>query len=220
VRSVKQARAVRTRESIIWAAAEVFDELGYSGASIAKIVERAGSTQGAVYFHFRSKESLADAVMSAQPRTVLPHLQSSCLQRVVDATIVWAHQLQRDPMLRAGVRLTTERGTYGDRGSGHYDNWVAILAADLADAQRAGELQPGVVTGEFAQLVLETCTGMQMYAAASGGRGDLPVWVARMWRYLLPGVAVPAVITRVMAQSQWMITLPELSGPEAAGAAG
>ncbi|MER7195892.1 TetR family transcriptional regulator [Streptomyces flaveolus] len=43
----KQERATRTRELILRAAAEVFDESGYSGAGISKIMNRAGVTQGA-----------------------------------------------------------------------------------------------------------------------------------------------------------------------------
>ncbi|WP_420000240.1 ScbR family autoregulator-binding transcription factor [Streptomyces boninensis] len=199
---------MQTREAIVLAAAEVFDELGYSGSSIAKIVERAGTTPGAVYFHFKSKESLADAVMAAQPRTVLPQLESRRLQRVIDATIVWAHQLQVDPLLRAGVRLTSERGTYQVREISPYESWVAILSDSLTEAQQAGELQPGVVPRELAELVLEACTGMQMYAAVTSRRQDLPSWVERMWRYLLPGVAVPATITQVLTQSKWTLQLP------------
>ncbi|MFD0570557.1 TetR family transcriptional regulator [Kitasatospora gansuensis] len=43
----KQERAVKTRAIILRAAAEVFDEFGFSGASISKIMKRAGMTQGA-----------------------------------------------------------------------------------------------------------------------------------------------------------------------------
>ncbi|MFC7883313.1 ScbR family autoregulator-binding transcription factor [Streptomyces sp. NPDC057376] len=204
-RRVKQPRALRTRESIVQAAAQVFDELGYSGSSIAKIVERCGTTPGAVYFHFKSKEALADAVMEAQSRTVLPRLESQRLQRVVDATIVWAHQLQTDPLLRAGVRLTSERGTYQAHVGSPYETWVSILENDLEEAQRAGELQPGVEPRELAEFILEACTGIQMYAAATTRRNDLPVLVERMWRYLLPGVAVPAMITQVLTRSTWTL---------------
>jgi AcrR family transcriptional regulator len=50
--AAKQERAVQTRESLLRAAAEVFDEYGYSGASINRILKRAGLTAGALYFHF------------------------------------------------------------------------------------------------------------------------------------------------------------------------
>lgn len=62
----RQERAVRTREALLRAAAEVFDTAGYSGASINKILERAGLTAGAMYFHFKNKEALARAVIMEQ----------------------------------------------------------------------------------------------------------------------------------------------------------
>jgi AcrR family transcriptional regulator len=140
----KQERAVQTREMILLAAAEVFDEYGFSGASITKILKRAGATAGAMYFHFESKEGLARAVMNAQPETIVPWLESTGLQRLVDITLTWAHQLQVDPMLRAGVRLTGEQGTFGSRDATPYTAWVEIMKEDLQAAAGKGELLPGV----------------------------------------------------------------------------
>ncbi|MDI5983012.1 TetR/AcrR family transcriptional regulator, partial [Amycolatopsis magusensis] len=105
----KQERAQKTREEILRAAAEVFDERGYHGAGMREIMKRAGVTLGAVYFHFPNKEALAQAVMHEQPATIVPSLRSEGLQRLVDITLVWSHKLQSDPLLRAGVRLTSEQ---------------------------------------------------------------------------------------------------------------
>ncbi|MET9835262.1 ScbR family autoregulator-binding transcription factor [Streptomyces sp. NPDC006385] len=196
MRQPKQERAIQTREAIIRAAAEVFDEYGFAGASISRILQRAGVTAGALYFHFGSKEGLAKAVMSAQPDTIVPLLQSQGLQRLVDITLIWARQLQADPLLRAGVRLTGEQDSFGLRDSSPYQEWSQIMEDCLRVAQEKGELQAGVEPWELAELVVEACTGMQMYAAAKSGRADLLDRVVRMWRLLLPGVAVPAVISR------------------------
>jgi AcrR family transcriptional regulator len=196
MRQPKQERAIQTREAIIRAAAEMFDEYGFAGASISRILQRAGVTAGALYFLFGSKEGLAKAVMNAQPDTIVPLLQSQGLQRLVDITLIWARQLQADPLLRAGVRLTGEQDSFGLRDSSPYQEWSQIMEDCLRVAQEKGELQAGVEPWELAELVVEACTGMQMYAAAKSGRADLPDRVVRMWRLLLPGVAVPAVISR------------------------
>lgn len=196
MRQPKQERAVHTREAIIRAAAEVFDEYGFAGASISRILKRAGVTSGALYFHFGSKEGLAKAVMSAQPDTIIPLLESQGLQRLVDITLIWARRLQTDPLLRAGVRLTGEQDSFGMRDSAPYQEWSQIMEDCLRVAQEKGELQAGVEPWELAELIVESCTGMQMYAAAKSDRADLPDRVVRMWRLLLPGVAVPAVISR------------------------
>ncbi|MGW2491636.1 ScbR family autoregulator-binding transcription factor [Streptomyces sp. NPDC001606] len=197
MRQPKQQRAVQTREAILRAAAAVFDELGYSGASINRILERAGTTAGALYFHFKSKEGLAHAVMLAQPETIVPTSDSHGLQRAVDITLIWAQQLQADLMLRAGVRLTTEQTTFGmEDAAKPYQQWAEIMEEHLREAADNGELQAGVEPRELAEYIVESCTGMQLYSKAVSGREDLMDRVLRMWRLLLPGIAVPAVAVR------------------------
>lgn len=198
MRQLKQQRAVETREAILHAAAAVFDEFGYAGASINRILERSGATSGALYFHFRSKEALARAVMEAQPRTIIPLLTSEGLQRLVDITMVWSHLLQTNTLLRAGVRLTTEQSAFGMEGAATpYQEWAAIMEECLLAAAQRGELQAGVEPKELAELIVEACTGMQLFSAAASGRADLPQRVVRMWRLVLPGVAVPALAVRI-----------------------
>ncbi|MFD9519021.1 TetR family transcriptional regulator [Streptomyces sp. NPDC059979] len=58
-----QARGIRTRRQLLDAAASTFLEHGYEGASIGEITRRAGLTRGAVYFHFSSKEEMAQGVL-------------------------------------------------------------------------------------------------------------------------------------------------------------
>lgn len=50
--------AARTRERLLQAAAEVFAEKGFAGASVDEIAERAGHTKGAVYSNFANKDDL------------------------------------------------------------------------------------------------------------------------------------------------------------------
>jgi AcrR family transcriptional regulator len=203
---VKQERAVQTRESLLRAAAEVFDEFGYSGASINRILKRAGLTAGALYFHFDSKEDLARAVMNSQPETIVPWLDSRGLQRLVDLTLNWARRLQVDPLLRAGVRLTNEQTSFGLQDASPYQQWVEIMAECLRDAHERGELQAGVEPGEVAAFVVEACTGMQMFSAVVSGRQDLMERVTRRWRLLLPGIAVPAIVARTELGAERALT--------------
>ena len=65
---VRQDRAKATREAIINGAAAVFEEHGYGSASLTQVSEAAGVTKGALYFHFKSKDDLARAVIEEQHR--------------------------------------------------------------------------------------------------------------------------------------------------------
>lgn len=194
---LKQDRAVRTREVLLRAAAEEFDEKGYTGALVNSILERAGLTAGAMYFHFKSKEALALAVMNGQQQAIEPRVTSRGLQRLVDITLVWAHQLPIDPMLRAGVRLAVEQGSFGMRDATTFLNWQAAMIECLQDAETDGDLMPGVAPENIAEFVVGACTGVQLYAQLVNGREDLSERTVRMWELLLPGIAVPTAARRI-----------------------
>jgi TetR/AcrR family transcriptional regulator len=58
----------KTRERLLRAAVCVFDRKGYAAASVREIVEMAGVTKPALYYHFGSKERLLTAVLEEGAR--------------------------------------------------------------------------------------------------------------------------------------------------------
>lgn len=63
-----------TRNSLLDAAERVFHEKGVSGASLSDIAHAAGATRGAIYWHFKDKVDLFNAMMD---RVTLP-LEQAC----------------------------------------------------------------------------------------------------------------------------------------------
>lgn len=61
--------AVATRNGLIDAAEQVFREKGVSRASLSDIAQAAGATRGAIYWHFKDKVDLFNAMMD---RVTLP----------------------------------------------------------------------------------------------------------------------------------------------------
>ena len=55
----------QTRARLLRAAVSVFDRKGYAAASVREIVEIAGVTKPALYYHFGSKEGVLTAVLQA-----------------------------------------------------------------------------------------------------------------------------------------------------------
>ncbi|MEU0688411.1 ScbR family autoregulator-binding transcription factor [Streptomyces uncialis] len=190
---------METRRSILLAAAEVFDEHGFVGASISRICERGNTTQGAIYFHFKSKEGLAREVMNAQSSVIMPRLESEGLQRLVDITLLWSRQLQEEPLLRAGVRLTNEQHSFGLNEETPYRSWVTIMGDILETARAQGELVDTAHPGQLAEFMVAACTGLQMYSYVVSGRTDLTTRTVTMWHLVLPGIAPPQVVRRIDA---------------------
>ncbi|MFF2040745.1 ScbR family autoregulator-binding transcription factor [Kitasatospora sp. NPDC058170] len=187
---VRQERAVRTRELILEAAAAVFDEAGYAGASIMKIVERASTTQGAMYFHFKSKQDLARAVIMHQADGLrdLPE-EPKGLQQLIDLTYYLAHELQHNVLLRGGVRLAVEQDESGLAEYSIYEEWIERFRGELAAARAQGDLLAEADERGFATVLVASFTGSQIMAQIATGRADLPQRIAELWRYLLPGLA-------------------------------
>jgi AcrR family transcriptional regulator len=68
----RDARRAQTRERLLDAAADVFNRLGYHGASLEAVADAAGYTKGAVYSNFASKAELFFAL--AERRSVAANM--------------------------------------------------------------------------------------------------------------------------------------------------
>ncbi|MFJ9690525.1 ScbR family autoregulator-binding transcription factor [Kitasatospora sp. NPDC101183] len=190
---VRQERAVRTRRLILEAAASVFDEHGYEGATIGEVVARAGVTRGAVYFHFASKRDLAQGVVEEQfTQDGVP--ERTCkLQEFVDTGMVVAHLMPRDPLLSAGARLSLGQDVLDDLG-GAIPGWIGRMEGLLVAAGERGELLPHVVPADTAWLLTAAWTGVQIQSQKLSGRADLEERVAGLYQHLMPSIAVPGVL--------------------------
>ena len=61
--SAPPSKSDRTRQRILRAAAGAFRQQGYTSSSLREIAESAGMQAGSLYYHFGSKEELAECVM-------------------------------------------------------------------------------------------------------------------------------------------------------------
>ncbi|MFF1557869.1 ScbR family autoregulator-binding transcription factor [Streptomyces sp. NPDC058279] len=193
---VKQDRAVRTRQAILRAAATVFEEYGYDTAKLSDIVNIAKVTKGALYFHFGSKEALAQAVIDAQNQGQPPALpQEYKAQEFLDMGMVFCHQLRHDVLMRAGVRLTLDRAGQALDKAAPYEMWIALHTEVLAEAKRRGELLPGVDPVVPSQLIVGAYAGLNTMSQTLGL--DMDRQVSELYAHVMPSVVVPAVAIRL-----------------------
>jgi AcrR family transcriptional regulator len=130
-----------TRERILVIASELFAARGYAGTSVADIAGRLGTTKAALYYHFRSKAEILDALL-AKPVAAYARLVDSgprspedLLAAVIDTTAESSglHSLiDNDPSARAVLRERS-RQLGADEIN---DALVAELAGPLPSAAR------------------------------------------------------------------------------------
>ena len=195
----RQARAEVTREAILRGAADVFDRYGYSSTTLSDVVARSGVTKGALYFHFSSKEELASAVVDryesllVEPsRQVLAQeSRGHALESTIRLSQEFARQLLGDVVVRAGVRLTLEQGTFGALSSKSYKQWVHVIEELVRRSVDEGDVQVRVDAESLACFLVASFTGVQMLSEVLTGRVDLMQRVQEMWEIVLPSI-VPA----------------------------
>lgn len=177
----QQRRAQLTRRAILIAAAEEFDRVGYDATSLNAILRRGGITKGAFYFHFSSKEDVAEALARLYRRYRLDVWHRWArrgldpLSTAVGLTAEIASVIERDVVLRAG--MVREYRQAGQKVS-------PLLLELLRKAAEKGALRPGLDPDAAARVLHAALLGL----GASGG-GNLAGRMAEVWRVLLSGVA-------------------------------
>jgi AcrR family transcriptional regulator len=191
----RQERAERTRIAILDAAAAEFDEHGYEGARLDRIVERTGATKGAVYFHFRSKLDIADALVAekyANWPVVIQEVTASGLRGLAAAEELTQRVgaiLAGDVRVRAAMKLTQTILPPSAEDS-PYDRWEAVLSGMLQQEVDDRGLS-GVDPHEVARVAVHAIFGAYMIADELGTLGTLPADIARVWSLLRLSFARP-----------------------------
>lgn len=193
----RQARALATRAAIVAAAAEEFGEVGYHAASLSRILERSRVTKGALYFHFASKEHIADAVVD--------EMEALC-HAMVARTGEWgldplrtAARLAREvqdalgalPVMRAGHRLCAEGFAGPDRPGWPYRYWEDVFCQLFLRATQDGLLRDGTDPAGLGRYVADVSAGAFATSLGVTGLADLPERVRHNWELLFAATATP-----------------------------
>ena len=113
--------ALATRHSLLDAAELLFQAQGVSGTSLNDIARKAGTSRGAIYWHFKDKADLFNAMME---RVTLPLEQafqnvgkdaaSPSLDRIREALRHALHRIASDARTRRVFEVATQKVEYID----------------------------------------------------------------------------------------------------------
>jgi TetR/AcrR family acrAB operon transcriptional repressor len=149
-----KADAQHTREALLDAAELLFAQRGVSRTSLQEIAKAAGLTRGAVYWHFKDKAELFNAMME---RSTLPMEEAvqnmdpapeAALNELVHSACNALHRIAHDPRTHRVFDIATHKVEYVDELTGvrqrhlqvHQECQAHIRAA-FERAQGAGLLQ-------------------------------------------------------------------------------
>lgn len=182
------AKAARTRSQLIRSAALVFAEHGYQRAKLSTIAVSAGVSRGALYFHFASKEALADAVEAAaaeQFGKVTSGGRESGVQGLPWAVQTFAALYRDDVTFRAGVLLSCEK----DRKPtvNILQKWEEYVRDAVALAERRYPFARSATAGHTADAVVAMTVGMA-YLWQEDEQWLAKSTVTGVWNLLPPSV--------------------------------
>ncbi len=151
-----KTEAFATRSAILDAAEHLFQAQGVSGTSLQDIAAAAGVTRGAVYWHFKDKGDLFNAMMArvclpmeegaaglaaaaASPplETLRAHLRGILERVAADAQVRRVFQIATQK-----VEYVDEMATVRERHLQMRRDHLAVLARLLRAAQRRGDIVP------------------------------------------------------------------------------
>lgn len=153
----------QTRNRLLRAAVSVFDRKGYSAASVREIVELAGVTKPALYYHFGSKERLLTAVLEEASRAFERKINAAIgrpgtARERLSALCTDLHDLFQEHVPVARVAHTVFFGPI--EGMPTFDFTVFDRQMERAvrqmveDGQASGEIAPHVSTSDVALMML------------------------------------------------------------------
>lgn len=149
------AKSARTRERILDAAAHVLSRKGYAGTRLGDVAAVAEVQAPAIYYYFASRDALIEEVMWVGAHRVRTHVEEVLAGLPADATPMARILAAVEAHLRYELHIS-DYTTASIRNAGQVPEQLRVRPAaeeaiysrlwrDLfAQAQRAGELRPGV----------------------------------------------------------------------------
>ncbi|MDH6576298.1 AcrR family transcriptional regulator [Kitasatospora sp. MAP5-34] len=163
---------------------------------LLEIAQLAGVSKGALYFHFGSKEQLAEGVMTEsreELRRIILSVRRAgipALQYLIDLCHELARRLDQDVVFRAGLRLSDEPGMEKEQHPSPYPGWTRLIRRQLAKAAAAQQLRPGIALDDVAGLLASTTAGIEVLSRRD--RAWLsPQVTAGLWKAVLPALLPP-----------------------------
>ena len=193
---VTQARAAETRQAIIAAAAEIFEQRGYGNTSLSDVIEHAQVTKGAFYYHFATKEELAAALIEQANNAFGTALDaqlaapSPMLEKLIRVPFVAVEMMRHDQLIRVGyaLRMAANHVTLAEGAVLEQRRATFVGAAKTAIAE--GDLKSDIDPEEIGHTIWASVTGTHVIAAAS--HDNIVTRLAQVWRIILAGTVTPA----------------------------
>lgn len=184
---LKQQRSIDTREAILSGAARVFSRVTYAEARYRDVAAESGASEGALYFHFRSKADLAKAILSAQQERMTAVLldteaeDGSGLEILLRVMANLGSLIADDEIVQAGIQLAGQPSSeVTAEASEPYLEWVRIARSLVARGVADQSIRVDVDVDLYAELFNTVFVGSQVLSGLEDHWTSLPQRIQRL----------------------------------------
>lgn len=168
------SKAQETRENIIKQAAELFNQKGYAGSSIADIMEATGLKKGGIYNHFKSKDELALEAFdyayrcSSQKIWQIVRQKTNAIDRLQALVSAYLDYVDNPPIaggcpiMNTAIESDDTHPILRDRVRGAIDEWRSLIGRIIEKGIKKGEIRPTVEPEFMATIIISTVEGAIM----------------------------------------------------------
>ena len=190
------SKGEQTREAILQRAAPVFNQLGYSGASMSDIMRATGLEKGGIYNLFGSKEELALAAFDYAFGLVNERLRHALASKrnAIDRLCVMVETIgsQADnppvsggcPILNTAIDADDAHPALRDKARQAMDEWFDFIRRVGRRGSERGEVRPDVDPDDVATFLISTLEGSIMLSKLYGDPVHMRRAVAHLTDYL------------------------------------
>ncbi len=189
-----QARAEATRQTIIAAAVDLFEECGYGDTSLSDIIDRAEVSKGAFYHHFHDKESVAAAIIEEADAKIqeafIRVLSSSsfALENLIHCGFALAHMTEHDHRVRVGNRLRQALTNVSAAGAQTYTRG-SVITGVVKQAVAEGDVFEDIDADVVGHTIWAAVVGTRLVTDATGE--DIVARLLGVWTVILRGIVPP-----------------------------
>ena len=196
----------QTRERIIAKAAELFNQRGLEGTSLADLMEATGLEKGGIYRHFASKEAVAaeafDYAWEAAFEERVRDLNSipgsvDRLKRLITNFVERRSSIPGGcPLLNTAVESDDGNPVLRERARHALGKWQELIVSIIREGIERREIRNEVNPNQMAMLIISSLEGALMISRLERNRDALLGARAHLENYLEKDVRVSQRRTR------------------------
>ncbi|MEM9264052.1 MAG: TetR/AcrR family transcriptional regulator [Cyanobacteria bacterium P01_F01_bin.13] len=182
------SKAQATKEHIIQQAADVFNQRGYAGASMADIMRATGLKKGGIYNHFNSKDELALAAFDFAVGLMVENYRAalrgkrhsvSRLKAIIDTfcTLIDSPPVKGGcPLLNTAIDSDDTHPDLCDRTRQAMDTWRAMIYKIITLGIKHQEIDPSLNADRATTVLIANLEGALMMSQLYNDKTHL-LWV-------------------------------------------